>query len=198
MLAIGMVAVCGSVGAADSTPAPATRPATTRAATLYEKLQGYPVMIGTFMKVEVSRFDNPAGEDVAVGYNFFRGLVDTSVVCTMYFYPLPDAGDPEALAKHRAAVLEEIASVHPKARVVSSGEAVVRQRGKEYSGLKVVLKDVGPFGAKGEERELRSELYLFRQGARVVKYRITYPAKEAADVAGRIETFLADFVWPER
>lgn len=168
--------------------------------TLYERVrESYPQQIEGFLRVDVHQYDR-AGQNVSVGYNQFFLLTTTSIGFTAYFYPMAapkGVPDAERLERHFAAAAREVEEAHPGTEVVVEKTPVTAEKnGRTYSGLRCVFKFDGDFGGRGQRQTLLSDLCVFRDGDRAVKYRITFPAKEEKQARKRLEKFLKAFPWP--
>lgn len=168
--------------------------------TLYERVrENYPQQIEGFLRVDVHQYDR-AGQNVSVGYNQFFLLTTTSIAFTAYFSPMPapkGAPDAERLQRHFAAAARQVEEAHPGTEVVVEKTPVTAEKnGRTYSGLRCVFRFDGDFGGRGQRQTLLSDLYVFRDGDRAVKYRVTFPAKEEKQARKRLEKFLKAFPWP--
>ena len=168
--------------------------------TLYERVrESYLQQIEGFLRVDVHQYDR-AGQTVSVGYNQFFLLTTTSIGFTAYFYPMTarkGAPDAERLERHFAAAAREVEQAHPGTEVVVEKTPVTTEKnGRTYSGLRCVFRFDGDFGGRGQRQTLLSDLYVFRDGDRAVKYRLTFPAKEEKQARKRLEKFLKAFPWP--
>lgn len=149
----------------------------------------FPPRIGDFRRTDIHRFDE-AGTDESVGYNFVAAV--GGIAATVYVYPTPS----EISANDRADMTErefemrkdEIAYVHPDARLATEGDAALTQGARTYRGRKAVYSFAHVFA--GRLQPLRSEFYLFGfvGGRWFVKYRFTYPVDLPA--TERIQQFM--------
>ena len=165
---------------------------------LYERVRAfYPEQIPPFVRAGFRKYDD-RGENVSVGYNRFFLLTTTTCAFTAYFYPLPPApAGRDALADHLARARREVLDAHPGAKVVSAGQVTAEKKGKRYDGLRVTFRYEADFGAPGKRQAVLSDLYLFRDGDRAVKYRITFAADDEKTEQEHLEKFLAAFPWPD-
>jgi hypothetical protein len=162
-----------------------------------DQLKDYPERLAKFVKVSIRQYDDPAGEDVSIGYNYFRSGKEPLVTFTAYFYPLPGAAEGRTLKDHHEDVLREMKKAHPTTKVISSGPITLKQGPDTHEGLKDVVEYRAPFAPNGGEKDLRSEVYLFQLGKRLVKYRISYPLADADTAARHVEAITAEFPWPK-
>jgi hypothetical protein len=167
-------------------------------ASLYDRVrEQYPPQIPPFLRAGVRKYDE-RGENVSVGYNRFFLLATTTTAFTAYFYPLPPApAGRDRLEDHVAACRREVLDNHPGAEVVSSERVSADKKGQARRGVKVTFKFDAEFGPPGRVQPVLSELYVFRDGERAVKYRTTFAASDAKEERKFLEKFLADFPWPE-
>jgi hypothetical protein len=153
----------------------------------------YPPVMGNFYKTGVQRYD-ATGDNASVTYNHFRYGGETAIVFTAYVYPMEK--DSKSLDDALDGAVKEFKSAHKSAKAVGPAEDVVtRQGGQTYTGRKVTYRYEDAFGS-GERRPLLTEIHVFRKGDRVVKYLVSYPASDTAEVAGPLSAFLSAFPWP--
>ena len=182
----------------DGVAAPAAPPAAAEPKSLYERARAlYPQQIPPFVRTGFRKYDD-RGENVSVGYNRFFLLTTTVCAFTAYFYPLPPApAGRDAVADHLADARRQVLEAHPGAKVVSAGPATAEKKGKRHDGLRVTFRYESAFGAPGKRQAVLSDLYLFRDGDRAVKYRVTFAAADEKTEREHLEKFLDAFPWPE-
>jgi hypothetical protein len=159
----------------------------------------FPPAVGEFRRVDVRQYDD-SGLDVSVGYN--AGGAADGIAATVYVYPAPpivSVGSPTSvIAAARSTSTEqefktrqrEIMGAHPDAKMLSEGDATLRQGSESYVRRKAAFAFEQGFARK--QQRVGSELYVFGfvGGEWIVKYRFTYPID--LDAANRIATFMRD------
>ena len=183
---------------APANDAPPETPPEVPPGSLYERVRAsYPEQIPPFLRAGFRKYDE-RGENVSVGYNRFFLLTTTVSAFTAYFYPAPPvrAGD-DPLAAELLRARQEVLRAHPGAEAGAPRPVTAEKKGQTYKGLRVAFKYETEFGAPGRRQAVVSELYLFRDGGRMVKYRVTFAASEEKTEREHLEKFLAAFPWPE-
>lgn len=193
MLAITLLISCAT------TDQPATAPAT-RPTSLRERVESmYPQRIASFARTEVKQYDE-GGDDVSVGYSHFDEQTrETDIAVTVYFLPLPPAPDA-ALDRYFGQCVGEVERAHPDSKRVTERAKIIRLRknGRDYDGRLVEFTFAEDFGGLGKRQELISELWVFDDSPRAVKYRISYPKDRANAARARLAEFYQHFPWPEK
>lgn len=164
----------------------------------------FPVEVGPFTRAGVTRYAEN-GSNESVGYNFTAGP-GAEIAATFYVYPPPPltsiGSPPEVIAEAQAYLCAsdfgqarvEIERAHPRARLLSSGEAVLPNAGKTHHGYQAHYNFTSARFATRQAVPVRSELYVFCASERwLVKYRFTYPADY--DASPRIAAFMRDLRW---
>jgi hypothetical protein len=168
-------------------PAAATGPSTE------DRLRAfYPAVMGSFSNTGVTRYDE-AGENASVGYNYFVDGRETQIAFTAYFYPADK--DSKALDDAFKSATNDVKSEHRGVKVGQVEPVTTQQSGETIEGKRVTFRFEDKFGA-GQRQPLMSELYVFRKGDKIVKYRITYPAADAEEAQARLSGFISAFPWP--
>jgi hypothetical protein len=191
-----MAIVLGLVGARPQGAARGEHKAGDRkaAGTLFERAKGvYAEQIPPFVRTGFRKYDE-SGEHFSVGYNRFFLLTTTVTAFTAYFYP---AQAREDLAQHAAACRDEVIEAHPGAEVVATEKVTAAKNGRKHDGVRVRFRFEDIFGGLGKKQALVSELYVFRDGGRVVKYRVTFAEDQEKTERKHLEKFLSAFPWPE-
>ena len=191
--------LCGSLKTTAAPAAPAAPAEAPKRGSLYDRVQKlYPEKMPPFLRTGFHKFDR-AGENVSVGYNRFFLLATTSCSFNAYFYPVPqsDRGRDDALERAVAKARREVLNAHEGADVVETAPVTAEKNGRTFKGTRVTFKFTDEFGGAGKKQKLLSDLYLFRDGDRLVKYRVTFPAAEEKAERKYLEKFLAEFPWPD-
>jgi len=147
----------------------------------------FPKSIGDFKRIDTKQYNNE-GSDVSAGYNAL-----SMVVATVYAYPAPVDASAAAFAREWTSKRGEVFQVNQGVTALSDTAATVVQGGKEFSGRRALFSFRGNF--LGAERELKSQLLVFRDGAVFIEYRITYPLDDAEEAEKQIERFIRDWSW---
>ena len=180
--------------AVNAAPAPPKAPPKS----LYDRLPAlYPESIPPFLRAGFRKYDE-RGDNVSVGYNRFFLLTTTVCSFTAYFYPAPPAraGD-DPLAPEFLRARQEVLRAHAGAEAGEPGPATAEKKGHTYKGVRVTFRYETEFGAPGRRQPVVSDLYLFRAGDRLIKYRVTMPASDEKTEREYLEKFLAAFPWPD-
>jgi hypothetical protein len=148
----------------------------------------FPKSIGDFERVNTKRY-NEEGSDVSAGYN-----VGSTIVATVYAYPAPADTSTESFAREWASKRGEVFQVRHDVKALSEAEANVVQEGKTFTGRRALFSFRDSF-VGGIERDLKSQLLVFRDGAVFIEYRITYPLDDAEAAEKQIERFIRDWSW---
>lgn len=190
-------AVSGSAPPPRAPCGPAAGAAPAAPGSLYDRVRAlYPEQIPPFIRVGFRKYDQ-RGENVSVGYNRFFLLATTVTAFTAYFYPLPAARGNDPLAEHLEVARREVLKAHPGAEVVASADVTAAKKGRTYKGRRLTFRYDAEFGPPGKRQTVLSDLYLFRDGKRVVKYRVTFPLAEEKTEREHVEKLVAALPWPD-
>ena len=152
----------------------------------------YPLRVGRFRRSNIIAYA-PGLKDISIGYTLYEP--DRQAASTIYLYPLsaPGQNDQQTTLRHYAEIKASIRDVHPGARVLEESRAWVRQDRQNIEGLKAV------FGYRevlfGRKQNLVSELYLFRQNNRFIKFRHTYPLDQQGVVEDDLRLLMETLKW---
>jgi len=146
----------------------------------------FPPKVGEFVRVGTTQYDS-GGQDVSVKYEAGK-----LVILDVYNYPAGTSLTSEVQARKI-----EIKTLHPDARVASEATITIRPGGQSHTGSKIVFffsqnfrSDVGgPY---------KSQLLLFKENGRFVKFRATYPQAHAERAEAIIKNFVNGLPWPDR
>jgi hypothetical protein len=154
----------------------------------------FPEAVLNFKRVEIFRYDEE-GRDVSAGYNLERK--DSTIIATVYVYPIPQSGDPSAdvVGTHFEGVKQAITSAHTDAKLLQDDEVRVTQGKVSKCGLHVLFRFEQPTPAGPQM--CSSEAFLFTHGKWFIKYRLTYPEAKAEPCVKEIKAFMETLKWPE-
>ncbi len=143
----------------------------------------FPAKFGSFERALPQQYD-ANGEDFSIAYDSF--LPPVSI--TVFVYPAADRRLEDELARRQG----EITILHPDARIIAQGPAVLSP--KKEAALSVSYRYRATFGE--EEQAVFSELIIARHDDRFVAYRIVYPAAAKALSTPAVLKFAQTFPWP--
>lgn len=152
----------------------------------------YPLRVGPFRRGNIIAYA-PDLKDISIGYALHEP--DRQAASAIYLYPLdvPEGNDLDTIMRHYAELKATIERVHPGARILEESRTIVRQQEKTIEGLRAV------FGYRevlfGRKQDLASELYLFRQNDRFVKFRHTYPLDQRRAVKDDLRLLMETLKW---
>lgn len=155
----------------------------------------YPLRVGPFRRGNIFAYA-PDLKDISIGYALYEA--DRQAASAIYLYHLetPEPNDQETILRHYAELKASIERVHPGAQILEESRVSVRQQEKTIEGLKAV------FGYRealfGLKQNLASELYLFRQNDRFVKFRHTYPLDQRGVVKDDLKLLMETLNWGDR
>jgi hypothetical protein len=154
----------------------------------------YPRTLGKFVNTGVQEYGG-GGADASVSYNYFRQGKETLIAFTAYFYPAGEKG--ETLEQAVQAATRDVKSANRRAKVTGSEPVQIKRDGARREGRRVTFEYTGSFGKRDKAQPLISELYVYPAApGRWVKYQVTYPAAQAAELQGVANPFVASFPWP--
>ncbi len=155
----------------------------------------YPLQVGPFRRENIIVYA-PDLKDISIGYALYEP--NRQAASAIYLYPLdaPDRIDQETTLRHYAELKASIERIHPGARILEESQARVRQEEKTIEGLRAV------FGYQeilfGRKQNLASELYLFRQNDRFVRFRHTYPLDQRGAVKDDLRLLMETLKWGDQ
>jgi hypothetical protein len=155
----------------------------------------YPLRVGPFQRANIIAYA-PSLKDISIGYALYEP--DRQASSAIYLYPLgaPERSDQDIIMRHYRKLKASIERMHPGARILEESRATVRQEEKTIEGLKAV------FGYRealfGLKQNLASEIYLFRQNDRFVKFRHTYPLDQQGVVKDDLKLLMETLKWGDR
>lgn len=156
----------------------------------------FPARIGAFERGTVQVHDT-TGADLSVSYDV--NLPDRQVHGTIYVYPVtlygPDGSD--AVERELSRAEAEVRQVRPAAILLDERPVGTMHNLILTPGLLARFTFAGGFGSDAPG-DMRSLLYLFRQGPWFVKYRITYPEGQHAKAERDVNDFVSSMAWRQR
>lgn len=150
----------------------------------------FPKSIGSFIRVDVHRYDS-SGRNMSFGYDDFVNRI----VATIYVYPASNHGKRVGLKRHIEELSADVIENHHKVQQQRPQPITMTIAGKKRNGFLAKFAYAEEF--MGSMQDLQAELYLFSYDAYFVKYRFTYPASNAAVAEKAIEELIQSVAWPD-
>lgn len=145
----------------------------------------FPLNVGPFKRVQVTPF-NANASDVGIDYN--NDPLTAHVSVNIY----PAKGPLQA---HYQQCRDQVAQVHPDAKLVEEKPVTLNKAGATYNGYSALFTFQGKFAADTAQ-ELLSKLLVFRYGDYFVTYRVSYTGDNRAANEKLIDDFIQNLDWP--
>jgi hypothetical protein len=127
---------------------------------------------------------------MSVGYN----NAAHGITMTVYVYPIAQRGSNSTLSGHFSSCKAEIFMKHSGAKLVSEKALQISVGGAARNGQHAMCNYSELFAR--QHQDVGSELYVFKQDKRFIKYRSTYPIGQKTVAEPAIHAFLEDLAWP--
>ncbi len=147
----------------------------------------FPKSVGLFQCEQTRQYDQ-AGSDVSAGYN--AGIL---IAATVYVYPAPAQAGPDVLGREYASKRTEVLQGHRGVAVLSEASATVVQGGKKQIGHRGLFSYQDIFARTPQD--VKSQLFVFRQGSDFIDYRFTYPRDHAEQAEKQVDRFIREWSW---
>ena len=149
----------------------------------------FPSMVAGFERAQITKFD-PQGQDVGIGFNHLAH----KIAMTVYVYPIPQGMPEDPIRAHFGTCKYEILKRHAGAQPISEQSVKISVGGSVRSGKRATFSYSQVFAH--QHQAVLSDVYLFRNGQRFIKYRVTYPIGAQSEAKADIHNFMSQLLWP--